>query len=351
MLGPHRRPRCKIPHPLHGSKEISATQLLKMTIKSVLPCQALCLSLILIAMVSQDDLEKQEALAIYEDVDQGGHVKTLNVPADRIQRKTITNRGEASSFRVKLKLFTCVHGQMNQISRTPATLILLDAQFVVVGTNKGRFRSAGIRLQFRNQDDRSGQCPPSIVAFAPFRVQKRMNETSEDRNHQFNIGATGGFQAAAQAQLNASWQRTATYQRNYFDRGSAGTGDNEQFDVDDSVWWDLQESLNPHQKDGIRPNCLFAVLVQRTTDADFLGDIRVNVDAGTWQSVREEWKFKTGQTVPDDPVIFHPGFPPQGTHEGIDPENLGAWAVGDRLAKLTEIPGLEPLAPPEAVKN
>ena len=156
---------------------------------------------------------------------------------------------------------------------------------------------------------------------------------------------------AAQAQLNASWQRTATYQRSYFDRGSVGTGDNEEFDVDDSVWWDLQESKNPHQKDGIRPNRLFAVLLQRETDADFIGDFRLNVDAGTWQNIREEWKFKTGQTISDDPVNFHPGRPPQGVHEGIDPNNLGEWAVGECLAKLTEISGLEPLGPPEAVRN
>lgn len=72
-------------------------------------------------MVSQDDLEKQELVVFYEDGDQGGHVKALNIPADRIQRKTITNRGGASCFRVKLKLDTCVRGQMDEASKTPAT--------------------------------------------------------------------------------------------------------------------------------------------------------------------------------------------------------------------------------------
>ncbi len=46
-----------------------------------------------------------------------------------------------------------------------------------------------------------------------------------------------------------------------------------------------------NQKDGIRPNCLLAVLLQRETDADFLGDICLNVDAGMWQNGT---KFRTG---------------------------------------------------------
>lgn len=293
-------------------------------------------------MVLQNLLNERDEFIIYEDADQGGHVKTLNDPPDRIQRKEITSRGPESKMRVKVSLFTCVHGYLDKDHNVPASLIILDAQFRVIGTAKARFRYAEIRMQFRNASLASTP-PPDVIGYAPFRTEEKFNVTTEERRKKLALGVTIGTTVPATFQINPAWEYESSFKRRYFDRGSAGTGYNAEYDCEDSVWWALQESKNPHQKDGIRPDCRFAVLIKRQDNQGFLGDFRVTVDGGTFYNVSEEWKFKRGRTVPDDPINFHPDQKPQGQHEGIDPSNLGIWVKDSKLIALTTLPGLEPL--------
>jgi len=280
---------------------------------------------------------------LYESDDQGGYVKTQNVPADRTQRREVTARGNESKFRVQVTLRTCLHGFLDDTESTPATLIVLDAQFVVVNSNKARFKSAELKLEFTNGKQGEGLSPPEVVAFAPFRTPERMNMTFDDRGSKVSLGGSLGIQALATAELRTDWERQSWYTQRYFDRGSAGTGYNPEHDCMNSVWWALQESGNPHEKHGISPFCRFAVLLKRSSQEPFEAKFSLKLDAATGFDLFDAWSFRKCQTVVDDPLKFSPFAEPQGEFQGLDAKNLGKLAADEALVALTAVPGLEPL--------
>jgi hypothetical protein len=145
--------------------------------------------------------------------------------------------------------------------------------------------------------------------------------------------------------VNASISKKTNFQKRYFDRGTAGRYYNTKADTYDGVWWTLQESLNPEQKDGIRVNCLFAVLIQRASKASFTGDFQLGIEAGIWHKIKEKWQTIRCKAMPDDPINFDPAAKPQGKVDDIDANNLGKYMGQEKLTELVDL--LNPAQPAE----
>lgn len=285
-------------------------------------------------MVSQSDFSYQ-SLGVFEDIDLGGYTKTQNEPPDRIQRRNLTHRGARTSYRVDVNLSTCVHGYLDASKQQRASLIILEAQFASVGDGRHRFRCADMSLEF--SDDYQAPSKPDVIAYAPFRFQEQSDPTAIGIEEEKQVAATAsGGGPGGSAGVNFSASKKMSYQMRYFDRGTAGTFHSIKNNTRDGVWWNLQESLNPKQKDGIRANCLFAVVLTRESEAPFTGDFQLVMKAGTWYNIQEIWKETTGRAIPDDPINFDPTSPPQGTTTGITADQLGRYTDNRELEKLLD---------------
>lgn len=190
-------------------------------------------------------------------------------------------------------------------------------------------------LQFSDTGETS---KPDVISWAPFRFQEQSDPTTIDVEEEKQAGAnaSGGLPGGS-AGINASVRKKTNYQRRYFDRGTGGRYPNPKMDTYDGIWWTLQESLNPEQRDGIRVNCLFAVLIQRESDAPFIGDFQLVIEAGIWYKIKKKWETVIGRAIPDDPINFDPSAKPQGKLDGIDANNLGTYLDKERLMELVDL--------------
>ena len=294
-------------------------------------------------MPSQEDLQTPTEYFIYEDPDQGGHTKTRNEPSDRIQRRNIHTSGKRSDHKIDIDLYTCVHGWLDQKKEQRASLLVFDAQLVCT-KGKGIFRRAYLAFEFDDQTPSKSPSNPDVLAYAPFVEMESSHEVTEDvsSRHQFEAGA--GVSSIGEASAKYTRERETSYQNRYFDKGTANRFYDAPRDRYNGVWWNLNHSQNPHDLDGIRCNFRCAVLLKRSSDADFQGTFQLDVDAGSWYAVEKKFSHWRGvaEAETDDPINFHPSAPPQGEHQGIEPTRLGIWREDDKLRSLVKLPGLEP---------
>lgn len=299
-------------------------------------------------MVSQKDFGCRN-LQFCEDDDLGGHVKTQNEPPGQPQRNNLSHRGAGTSYRVDVDLSTCVHGYLDSSATQRASLIVLEAQFAFVGQGPRRFRWADMSLKF--VDDPSTPSKPDVISWAPFRFQEESDPTTIDVEEEKQGGGNiSGGAGVVSGGANASVRKKSSYQMRYFDRGTAGRFPNVKNNTYDGVWWTLQESLDPKQRNGIRANSFFAVLIKRESDAPFIGDFQLIIEAGTWYSIRKAWETITCRAIPDDPINFLPSEPPQGKVTGIETNNLGKYTVKGELAKLVDYLNPPPSSQPPAAE-
>ena len=288
-----------------------------------------------ITVISQLDLQSRREYIIYENEDQGGHTKTRNVPPNLIQRKSVHAGAKETDYRFCVDLYTCVHGWMDESKAQRASLIVFDAQFVCV-KGKGLIRSTQISFEFNDYAGANPGSNPEVIAYAPFGSEETFDEATTDVRSRHQVEAGAGASMGASVDARYTREKESSYQMRYFGRGDSRRVINATQNRYTGVWWSLTKSQDPHDdQHGVRPNCRFALLLTRSSDANFTASFRLDVDAGFWYAVQKRFDRWKGTAETDDPINFSPAFPPQGEYEGIDPLRLGIWKNEDKLKRLT----------------
>ncbi len=303
-------------------------------------------------MLSQISLQTPKEFIIYEDSDQGGHTKTRNPSPGYVQRRSIHAGDTQTNYRISVELYACVHGWIDETRTESASLIIFDAQFVVVNNGDGIIRWAQLTFDFHNQEGGETASNPHVLSYAPFAIEEILGESNNVTRlrQQIEAGAGAGSGLPASADVRYTWERESEYQKRYFDRGDAGRLVDARQNRYSGVWWSLTKGKDPHDRQrGVRPNCRFAVLLRRSDpDAPFTCSFRLAVNAGFWYAAARQFDNWTGRAEIDDPILFDPRAAPLQGQGGmiIDPLRLGLWrddGGGERLKTLVKIPGLEPI--------
>ncbi|KAK6538632.1 hypothetical protein TWF694_010210 [Orbilia ellipsospora] len=276
-----------------------------------------------------------------------GIIRARNDPFDEVQRSVITDRGVTSPYKVQALLKACIHGYMNGASSNPASLIVVDYQLVSLKEGSV-FTSVTTSFTFSDcqspQSDTaqaSAGSAPTVVAYAPFELPVRFNQSTATESHKTNpeLNIAPEFNGISLGGFKFGTESSSSHEQKYFEQGTAGR----HFDGDKQiVWWNLIH--NKSQNHGVTPQFRVAVLVERKTDSKFQANFKIAARGGFGykiQSLKDKWLYKTAI---DDPIIFDPARPPMGDLEGIEASELGKLKKRERLQGLSMVPGLEILA-------
>ena len=152
-------------------------------------------------------------------------------------------------------------------------------------------------------------------------------------------GKIGVSHPPVTAEGNIGRERETTHQQRYFDRGSAMPRRDDRNERWSKVLFSLIQ--NESQNLGISPQFRTAILLERKSDADFIGKLTIHIEAGIGYKIAHALDFK-GRSWADTPVKFMPGADPWGEHlDIIEPLNLGKWhTTGMHLSFPAPVYGL-----------
>ncbi|KAI0538332.1 hypothetical protein GGR58DRAFT_309059 [Xylaria digitata] len=288
-----------------------------------------------------------------------GGLKTLihrqNRTDSEVQPLIICYENSESYFKVKTKIITCIHGYMetiNNIPTRPATLIVLEYR---LNPETGhRFSSMETTFTFKDAAESPGS-NPRVFSYAPFPHPRRFHidkqAVEKTDGYAGNVGTSDGLPFSAGGSANKSVKKS--HMQEYFAKGSAGTDPDETTDVENTIWWKLEE--NKLQKHGVLEVFRVAVLVERDDLSDFCGFFTLDVQ-GSFTSVvgklaEKVMRFLRRATL-DDPVNFSPTrMKSQGKTNGIKVNELASLVKYTKDGEGIYLPedyDIENLLPAEA---
>ncbi|KAI0469387.1 hypothetical protein F4859DRAFT_516319 [Xylaria cf. heliscus] len=297
-------------------------------------------------MRTQDDFAQGFSTDIFQASLDEGIIREKNNPLDEVQRSVITDRGLTSPFKVQALLSACIHGTLDPVSKTPASLIIVDHQLEALD---GVFTSATTSFTFTEYTGpyRTGDEPasaPAVLAYGPFEYLAKLHQTTatETSTHTQELEIKPEVSGVSLGGPRFAHEGGSTHEQKYFERGRAGR----HFDHGraHNVWWNLV--YNRSQKLSITPKFRVAMLVERKSDSKFQADFKIAARGGfgyVIQELKDRWLYRTAI---DDPIIFDPSKEPMGDLVGVDATKLGLLRKRERLEALVSVPGLESLAPP-----
>ncbi|KAJ4320187.1 hypothetical protein N0V84_005972 [Fusarium piperis] len=256
----------------------------------------------------------------------GFHVR--NTPGQK-QRPAVSGFGYGSkkkpAFRVSCTARAIVHGTLDDMSKTKATLLIYDFSFF--SYRKTRIKNASICFEFEKAAENRGSqfIGPKVAKVAPYGKHVMMQTTETvTRKVVLETGISGGAVATANAKgaTEISVEKTTTHETKI-------TGDNPCDDWGNYFIsnWSLDE--NESQNNGIVSLLRTCILLTRDSDEVFncIPSIKVTPNFTAWLGSLVSLR------PPDDPVILDPKCEPYITLEGddakkIDVDNLGVGLDG-----------------------
>jgi hypothetical protein len=300
-------------------------------------------------MATQDDFAKGWTQYIFAASLDEGIIRARNDPHDEVERSVITDQGPTSLYKVQALLTACIHGTLDSVHKTPASLIIVDYQLDALEEGS-MFTSANTSYTFSeytgsHEVGNEQASSPSVLAYAPFEYMTKLNQSTADiqsKNSQtFQINPQ--MSGISIANIQFSHEGGSSHEQKYFERGRAGRHfSNGRAHI---VWWNLV--YNKSQKLSITPKFRIAMLVERKSDSKFQASFKIAARGGIGymvQHLKDRWLRKT--TI-DDPIIFDPAKQPIGELQGIDPKNLGLLRKRERLEALVLMPGLGAVIVPD----
>lgn len=295
-------------------------------------------------MPSQDELQKGIEWDLFEASLDEATIRERNNPAEQIQRTVITDRGSTTPYKIQALLQACVHGMLDEQTKTPASLIVVD--YSLKSLKEGScFISVDTSFTFTEYERRTETAElasPDVIAYAPFDKEVRYNKTTVDERttakKEVEISPeVEGFRVGKAA---LGEETESTHGQQYFDKGIAGR----HFEEGRAyvVYWNLMH--NRSQNLGVSSGFRVAILVERKSNVKFQAKFDIVVKSGFGYSVealKDKWLRKTAI---DDPIIFDPSKDIPGSFKGLYNKNkLGELKKRNRLNGLTHVWGLEPL--------
>ncbi|KAK2024171.1 hypothetical protein LX32DRAFT_666857 [Colletotrichum zoysiae] len=278
---------------------------------------------------SDEDEEFQDYRPITEDAmsftlelrpeGQSGGYHVRNRPGE-IQRVAATQfhsgPRKRPAFNVGANARAIIHGTLDEMSNTPATLLIYDFSFL--SHRSTRIKSASISFEFRAKRG-SASLGPTVVAVAPFGKHTTMQTTETVTN---TIGADGGLSGGAVVNVNAglhtekSVEKTTTHAAEI-----VGNNPCDEWSNYFLAQWSLDE--NKSQRSGIVTLFRVCILLTRDTDEEF--DLVPDVH------VRPNLTTRLGSLVAfrrsDDPIRMAPTNNPFNTLEKDLVQER--WHLGD----------------------
>ena len=285
-------------------------------------------------MPTQSQLSTSQEWSFFENLNEGGQLKTKNTPPTQAQRGVVTNRGKKSPFKADVRLVTCVHGRMDESDSTPASLLVFEYHLACFGGNR-RYKSVNTRLVFESQEPKDLEDEPFIKKYAPFKLSAAMDPVEIDYTETTKVGASAGASFApanATADLSREFQEKFKIKRYAFGQAFEEFTDGKS--GSDAIQWELQE--NKAKGEGVPDTFRLAVLLQRADTEKFTCTFTLNLHAGILLSF-ENIKTFVGITQVDDPIIFDPSLKPQGETAGISPSCLGKFTDQREIQSLSFI--------------
>lgn len=260
----------------------------------------------------------------FEVAEGEGELRTQNLPS-QVQRPNITDRGKKSKFKVQTRLHLCVHGYIDKTvdPKVRASLIVLEYELKCIEPNSS-FTSVYTLLKFGESKDKSGTKPaslPSVKLNQPFWSSQRWNITTENIENGWNVnGTVGGGFGPATVEGTTGYQHNTSHDQIHYIEGDTGRHFNKDLQLYDQVWWNINE--NQSQRDGIPRNFRVAILLERSSDADFEATFALEIHAGFRYVASKVWDWCRGRAEIDDPIVFRPSEAPLGDTAGIDADHL-----------------------------
>lgn len=321
-----------------------------------------------------DEISQEELLGGFDfDVLEAsldeGQTRADEPDAD-VQCSVFTDRGRKGSYKLQAILKTCIHGVLDQESKTPASLIVIDYSLKNIKYG-GRFTSATTSFNFalhRPEDEGEAsesagledpRNTPHISAYAPFEKPIQWEETTADKSKtdKVEIELAPEAQGFKAGKIAYSHESSSAQTQRYFQQGLAGRHflpPGSARNVADKVWWNLQN--NQIQKSNIPPEFRVAILLTRrieVAEQKFQARFEIAIRGGIGFKLSELTDRFLRRNVADKPVVFNPKVQFIGEElDGLKPNDngvyeLGHLAKGRELVKLTSVWGLSPLEPGE----
>jgi hypothetical protein len=305
----------------------------------------------------------------YDLVVRDGEFKTHNATPDEIQREVVTDRGADSYFKVAVRLISCLHGTMgkdgdaeeveeewddedgeDEEDTQNATLLVLEYRIHALKPGH-QFSFIRTSFKFVSAPPTKGQEPssPSVAAWAPFHRPARTQETTQDEKSTRKIGGNVGLQSGLPvgAGLNVEFGGEKSHLQQYFQKGAAGRHFNDTTRLNDTIWWTMEQ--NQSQNLGVEQVFRVAVLLERKSEADFVGKFKIELQGG-FRFAMGELKGKVERFFRriklDDPINFAPTKKPrQGKVVGLNASSLGSLMTDERGLVLPASYRLDPFLP------
>jgi len=259
-----------------------------------------------------------------------GKFRTHNVEKDEIQRFTVTDRDSGSYFKNSCRIVSCIHGHLEEdegIAKRPGTLLVLEYRL----QPKPGHRFSYVYTSFTFKDvpgaAEGERASPEVIAYAPFRRPRNFDKTEANKTHHSGLygklGASGGAMPGT-GEVGADFSSEETHLQQYFAKGAASIQYNDKTGLDDTVWWTLEQNKN--QNLGVLPVFRVAVLLERSSLADFVGVFKMDVHGSFTHRLSQVGssidRFLRRFPV-DDPINFSPQKKPlQGKTDGISQHKL-----------------------------
>ncbi|KPM35437.1 hypothetical protein AK830_g11140 [Neonectria ditissima] len=287
-------------------------------------------------MSDDEDMDDQQSSSIedatffklelkYQGADQRSQEYRLRNKPGQKQREAVSGFVSGSrkkpAFAVSCTAKAIIHGTLDQVSRTRATLLIYD--FCFFSYRSTRIKEADIWFEFRPKKG-STSAGPTVHKIEPF-AKYDMMPTTEIITRSFTKGGgiTSGTMVSANATVSAttSVEKTTTHAAEL-----VGNNPSDEWGNRFLAHWFLKE--NESQKSGIVSFLRTCILLTRQNDEEFscMPSIEVTPDFKTWLVTL------AGSRTPDDPIILDPEYDAYNMLEGgakIDELNLGSVKLDD----------------------
>jgi len=293
-----------------------------------------------------------------------GQFKTHNETPDEVQREVITDRGADSYFKASVRFISCLHGTLGsdndkqtnedegEDEEDPRYASLLIFEYRLHALKPGhQFSFVKTSFTFKSASPAKGQEPsaPSVIAWAPFHRPARTQESTEEQKKtnkvSGNLGLPSGYLVAAG--VNAELGTEKCHLQQYFQKGAAGRHFNDTTRLNDTIWWTLEQ--NQGQNLGVEQVFRVAVLLERKSEADFVGKFKIELNGGfrfVTQELLGRFERYCRRIRLDDPINFAPAKKPrQGKVVGLPASSLGSLMTDERGLVLPASYCLDPFLP------
>ncbi|TVY84452.1 hypothetical protein LSUE1_G003801, partial [Lachnellula suecica] len=301
-----------------------------------------------------------------------GQFKTHNLTPDEVQREVVTDRGADSYFKVSVRIIGCLHGALDSGDNQkegnneeeeddededddeetrPASLLILEYRLHALKPGH-QFSFVKTSFKFTSApatDSLQPPSAPSVIAWAPFHRPARTQETTQDEKSANKFGGNIGLPSGlpVEAGVNAEFGTEKSHLQQYFQKGAAGRHFNDTTRLNDTIWWTLEQ--NQSQNLGVEQVFRVAVLLERRSEADFVGKFKIELNGGfLYQKEELLGKFERfcRRIKLDDPVNFSPVKKPrQGRVVGLPAFSLGRLMTDERGLVLPASYRLDPFLP------